>query len=78
MLAQGLSYMTLDRLFHQSDDYRMPICKVCGIPAIDTGERVECRICQTSKCEMVPIPFGTKLLNQEFMAFNVVPRLITK
>lgn len=77
MLGQGLAYMTTDRLFHQSDAYRIPVCTICGLQAVDNGETMECRVCNTTKCVMVPIPFGTKLLNQEFSAANIVPRLIT-
>jgi len=78
LLGQGLVYMTVDRMFHQSDEYRLPVCTICGLQAIDTGERIECRVCGTSKCVMVPIPFATKLMNQEFSVLNIVPRIITK
>lgn len=77
MLGQGLPDMTADRLFHQSDAYRLPVCTICGLQAIDVEGRLECRVCNTSECCMVPIPFGTKLMNQEFSAMNLVPRLIT-
>lgn len=79
MLGQGLPNMTTDRLFHQSDEYRLPVCKICGLPATETEDRVECRVCNTTDNVVnVPIPFGTKLMNQELMAMNIVPRLLPK
>ncbi len=77
MLAQGVPEMVQDRLLYQSDVYKQPVCQVCGLPAIDDGKVIYCRVCQTSKCVYVQLPFGTKLLSQEFSVLNIVPRIIT-
>lgn len=77
MLAQGTPEMVQDRLLYQSDVYKQPVCQVCGLPAIDDGEVKYCRVCQTSKIVYVQLPFGTKLLSQEFSVLNMVPRIIT-
>jgi DNA-directed RNA polymerase beta subunit/intein/homing endonuclease len=77
MLAQGVPEMVQDRLLYQSDVYRMPVCQVCGLEAIDDGKISYCRVCQTSKVVMVQVPFGTKLLSQELRVLNIVPRIIT-
>ena len=80
MLGQGLPSMTADRMFHQSDEYRLPVCILCGLQSIliKDSTRIECRLCGDVNGVMVPIPYGTKLMNQEFAAMNIVPRIITQ
>ena len=78
MLGQGLPYMTKDRLIDQSDAYKLPVCKICGIQAIEVEGKMTCNVCNSTDCAYVPIPFGTKLMNQEFAAMNIIPRMITK
>lgn len=83
LLAQGASSFTQDRLMKQSDEYSMWVCKLCGLPAISISEgkdvppRKECTLCQSNKVAMVKLPYATKLVMQEMMAMNVVPRLLT-
>ena len=77
MLAQGIPEMVQDRLLYQSDVYKMPVCQVCGLTAIDDGKTTYCRLCQTSKIVNVQLPFGTKLFSQEFSVLNLVPRMLT-
>lgn len=77
MLGQGAPHMVNDRLFHQSDAHQMVVCSVCGIQAIDNGTTVECRLCGNSECVLVDIPYGTKLMSDEFEVMNFVPRIIT-
>jgi DNA-directed RNA polymerase II subunit RPB2 len=77
MLGQGIPEMAQDRLLYQSDVYKMPICQVCGLTAIDDGKSAYCRLCQTSKIVTVQLPFGTKLFSQEISVLNSVPRIIT-
>ena len=77
MLGQGLPYMVNDRLFHQSDEYSIPVCTVCSLPAVDNGTKIECKLCGTSECTTVGIPYGMKLCSEEFTVLNCVPRIIT-
>ncbi len=77
MWAQGVPEMTQDRLLYQSDVYRMPVCQICGLTAIDDGQIQYCKLCKTSPIVTVVLPFGTKLLNQELCTINAVPRIIT-
>ena len=77
MLAQGVPEMVQDRMLYQSDVFRMPVCQVCGLTAIDDGKKVYCRLCHTSKIVMVQLPYGTKLMSQEFNVLGLVPRIIT-
>ena len=59
------------------------MCDICGLPAIViegiNGRPTikECKLCQTDKVSRIDIPFGTKLLNQEFGAMNVMQRIMT-
>jgi DNA-directed RNA polymerase beta subunit len=78
ILGQGASRFARDRLVEQSDDYRMWICIICGLPAIvdETRNIKECRLCGLNKVTKVRIPYGTKMIMQELMGMNIVPRLM--
>jgi DNA-directed RNA polymerase II subunit RPB2 len=79
LLGQGASRFARDRLMEQSDEYRMWVCALCGLPAFveRAGEIKECRVCHTNKVVKIRLPYGTKLASQELMAMNTVPRIIT-
>ena len=78
MLGQGASRFTRDRLMEQSDAFRIWVCDLCGLPAHveKEGQIRECLVCGTNKVSRVKIPYGTKLINQELMALNIVPRIM--
>jgi DNA-directed RNA polymerase II subunit RPB2 len=75
LYGQGATKVGKDRLFEQSDNYYMWVCRECGLPAIvdrlETGG--ECRVCETNKVSKIKIPFGTKLVIQELMVMNIIP-----
>jgi DNA-directed RNA polymerase II subunit RPB2 len=77
MLSQGIPEMVQDRMLYNSDVYRMPVCQICGLPAIDNGKIKHCNLCNTDEVVNIQIPFGMKLLAQEFMGMNIVPRTLT-
>jgi intein/homing endonuclease len=77
MLGQGTPFLVNDRLFHQSDAHQTTVCSVCGVTAVDNGTTVECRLCGNSECVLTDIPYGTKLMCDEFQVMNFVPRIIT-
>lgn len=79
ILGQGAARFARDRLMEQSDEYRQWVCGLCGLPAFveQAGAIKECRVCGTNKVEKIRIPYGTKLVSQELMAMNIVPRAIT-
>ena len=79
ILGQGAARFGRDRLMEQSDEFRMWVCSICGLPAHveKQGEIKECRVCGTNKVAWVRIPYGTKLITQEMMAMNIVPRMLT-
>ena len=83
--AQGCPYFGKDRLMEQSDQHRMWFCRICGLPTLNIAgdfqsgvpPRRECRICETTKAVEIKLPYATKLLMQEFLAMNVVIRVLT-
>jgi DNA-directed RNA polymerase beta subunit/intein/homing endonuclease len=77
--GQGVARVVRDRLMEQSDEHRMWVCEVCGIPAfVDKGGSFkECRLCNGNKVARIRIPYGTKLIAQELMAMNIIPRFVT-
>lgn len=76
ILALGASAFIKDRMMEQSDEYRMWVCDLCGLPAMDKGDIRECLVCQTNKVSRIRLPYATKLVFQELMAMNIVPRII--
>lgn len=79
ILASGGAKFARDRLFEQSDSFYMWVCDICGLNAIvneQTGHK-ECKVCATNKVSKIGIPYGTKLVHQELMGMNIVPRYIT-
>lgn len=78
ILGQGAACFERDRLTDCSDKFKMWFCDVCGIQAhVENGGEIrECKICGTNKCSLRIIPYGTKLVNQEFMASNIIPRVL--
>jgi len=72
LVAYGTSGLLRERLLHSSDVYSADICKKCGLLAQSTG----CRYCETGDhISQVEMPYAAKLLFQELMAMNVVPRV---
>lgn len=80
-LGQGAARFVKDRLVICSDDYKMWICDICGLPAHieKKGQVRECRLCGVGadRISKVRVPYGTKIANQETTAMNMVPRIMT-
>jgi DNA-directed RNA polymerase II subunit RPB2 len=75
--AHGSASFLRERLFFQSDAYRIFVCKKCGLMA--TGNmrtnRYYCEACKVPEVAQIHIPFATKLLFQELMSVGVTPRI---
>ncbi|XP_073299286.1 DNA-directed RNA polymerase II subunit RPB2-like [Primulina huaijiensis] len=81
MIAHGAAHFLKERLFDQSDAYRIHVCERCGLIAVSNLKKLsfECRSCK-NKTDIVQayIPYACKLLIQELMAMAISPRLLTK
>ena len=79
LAGNGAPYFLKDRLMEQSDAYRMWKCDICGLPVVVQKGKLtgECRICGLNRVSKIKIPYGTKLIMQELMAMNIVPRIFT-
>jgi DNA-directed RNA polymerase II subunit RPB2 len=76
--AHGSASFLRERLFFQSDAYRVFVCKKCGLMATGNMKinRYYCDACKVPDVVQIHIPFATKLLFQELMSVGVTPRIM--
>ncbi|KAJ3385519.1 DNA-directed RNA polymerase III core subunit ret1 [Lobulomyces angularis] len=73
LIGHGASSLLMERLLFSSDAYDTEVCKFCGLVG---GWQGFCTFCQSrSGIVEVKIPYACKLLFQELMSMNVVPRI---
>lgn len=81
MISHGASRFTKGRMYDSSDKYDVYVCKNCGLIASYNNEQ-HIHLCKTCQNRVdfayVQIPYSCKLLFQELMTMNVVPRIMTK
>lgn len=80
VIGHGAANVLKDRMFYNSDGYRVHICKLCGMicQANLDKQRFLCRCTaegNTTEVAQVLIPYACKLFFQELMAMNIAPRL---
>jgi DNA-directed RNA polymerase beta subunit len=80
MISHGAARFTRGRMYDASDKYQVYVCKNCGLIASynDQLHIHHCRTCDNrTDFAYVEIPYACKLLFQELITMNVVPRVIT-
>ena len=75
IISHGGSSFLREKLFVDSDFYKMNVCGSCGLSSLKGG--IECKTCKTSQhIKEISIPYASKLLFQELMAMNITPRIV--
>ena len=80
MISHGASKFIKERIYDVSDKYGIYVCKKCGLQAIyNDNEKIHiCNVCENrTSFSYVKIPYSCKLLFQELLTINIVPRIIT-
>jgi len=78
-VAYGAAEMTQDRLQRCSDQFEAPVCRRCGLFAIDDKQtgNLFCKRCDDSESvELVNMPYAHKLLSQQLMSMLIAPRAV--
>lgn len=80
MIAHGAVSMLRERLCTQSDNYRIQVCRGCGLIVYKnpkTGNTF-CNTCKrtTPGIDELGVPYVCKLLFHELMAMNIIPRIV--
>lgn len=72
MISQGVSRFLVDRLFHMSDPFHVPLCQSCGtVP----DSLQACPRCPGAVIYQVAVPYACKLLFQELQALGMDIRM---
>ena len=81
VLGHGASSFLKEILMDKSDNFKMFICKKCGMVAIHnkTKKLFGCKKCQNfNDITEVRVPYACKLFIQELESMAISPRIITK
>jgi len=78
-ISHGAAKFLKERLFDVSDAYRLHVCDTCGLFAVAklSKNTFECRLCKDkAKISQIMMPYAAKLMIQELMTMNILPRLV--
>mmetsp|Transcript_43699 Transcript_43699/g.126169 ORF Transcript_43699/g.126169 Transcript_43699/m.126169 type:complete len:1178 (+) Transcript_43699:2-3535(+) len=78
-ISHGAAKFLKERLFDVSDAYRIHVCDTCGLFAVAklSKNTFECRLCKDkAKISQIVMPYAAKLMIQELMTMNILPRLV--
>lgn len=78
VLSHGCSSFLKERMLDSSDNYRVFICKSCGIVAnVNPDKNIyKCSNCKNADIVQTRIPYAFKLLGQELYTMNILMRYI--
>ena len=72
LVAYGASQLLIERLMVSSDEFTVHVCEECGF----MGYKNWCQYCKSDdSLNPLKIPYACKLLFQEFISMNVIPKL---
>ncbi len=80
-IAHGSAFLLREKLLEASDKYMCYVCNICGLFAnkIPKKEVYHCPSCKNStRVSKVILPYAFKLLMQELMSIQILPRLKVK
>jgi DNA-directed RNA polymerase II subunit RPB2 len=78
-IAHGTANFLAERMLHVSDNYRVFVCKNCGMHAnVNTDKNIyNCKYCKNNTdIAQVRMPYAFKLLNQELYTMNIMMRYV--
>jgi DNA-directed RNA polymerase II subunit RPB2 len=77
LIAHGIPLFLKEKFMDSSDGYIMNVCADCGLIArkIINKNIFVCDSCKTSDTHKVQLPYAFKLMMQELMAINILPRI---
>ncbi|KAL7344526.1 DNA-directed RNA polymerase III subunit RPB2 [Encephalitozoon intestinalis] len=71
LIGYGASSLIIERLMISSDMFEAYVCKPCGVLAFKGC----CVACKNTKPAKIKMPYACKLLFQELISMNILPRL---
>ncbi|KAH8027358.1 hypothetical protein HPB51_004710 [Rhipicephalus microplus] len=72
LIGHGASMLLLERLMLSSDVCEVDVCQTCGL----LGYSNWCQYCRSSRAiATLRVPYACKLLFQELLSMNIIPRL---
>jgi len=77
IISHGTAALLQERMFLNSDPYRIHVCEDCGLMAqvdLKSGS-FGCRACGSTRIAQVFMPYAAKLLFQELTAMMIAPRM---
>ena len=81
MIAHGMGQFLKERMMETSDIHKVHICDQCGLIASKVIDKdyYWCKSCHNStRISAVVMPYAAKLLIQELMSVNILPRIRTE
>ena len=71
LIGYGSSALLNERLMISSDIFEAYVCRNCGI----VRYKGMCTMCKRSNLSLIKMPYACKLLFQELMSMNILPKL---